>query len=232
MNNEKPLGYKNYGSIPHLQDSKLNQQADKKIHINQEKLLTKKPRDWKDLVIVTEKLDGSNVGICKKDGFIYPIGRSGYIAITSPHKQHKKFYEWVMQNYERFKALLKEGERICGEWLYQVHTLRYDLKHEPFVAFDFFLDKETRMCYIPFIKKMAKFNITTAHLVHIGQPITTKRAMKLLGQGGHGCLEVPEGLVYRIERDNKVDFLSKYVRPGKEDGKYMKEEIVQKGVIL
>jgi hypothetical protein len=228
----KPLGYKNYGSIPHLNDSKLNQKADKKISYQQENLLTKKTRDWRDLVIVQEKVDGSNVGICKKMGKIYPIGRSGYIANTSPFMQHKMFHNWVMTNYQRFDKLLKEDERLCGEWLYQVHTLKYNLTHEPFVAFDLFLDKETRCTYIEFIKRVSKFDIITANLVHIGQPISTERAMKLLGSGKHGCLEVPEGVVYRMERDGRVDFLAKFVRAGKEDGKYMEDEIVQEGVTL
>lgn len=33
----------------------------------------------------------------------------------------------------------------------------------------------------------------------------------------------PEGVVYRVERHGKVDFLCKWVRPDKVDGKYLPE---------
>ena len=229
MENKKPLGYRNYGSIPHLSDSKLYQKADKKISMGQEDILTKKSRDFRDLVIVQEKLDGSNVGIAKLNGQIYPIGRSGYVSNTSPFKQHHIFYKWVMKNHERFDSLLKEGERLCGEWLYEVCTLKYKLKHEPFVAFDLFVNKDARLDYISFIKRVSKYDIITPNLVHIGSPIKTSRAMELLGNGKHGCLEAPEGVVYRLERNNNVEFLAKFVRTGKEDGKYMDLNIKQEG---
>ena len=225
---EKILGYKSYGSIPHLSNSKINQQADKKIDLGQESILTKKVRDWKDLVIVQEKLDGSNVAVAKIQGRIYALGRSGYEAKTSEYRQHQIFDSWVMKNYNRFDKLLDEGERICGEWLYQVHTLKYNLTHEPFVVFDLFLNKEIRMSYIPFLRKITISNFIPANLVHIGQPITTERAMTKLGKnGGHNCQEIPEGVVYRLERDGKFEFLAKFVREGKLDGLYMEEEIKQ-----
>jgi hypothetical protein len=36
------------------------------------------------------------------------------------------------------------------------------------------------------------------------------------------CDEI-EGVVYRVERKGKVDFLAKYVRPDKVDGSYLPE---------
>ena len=45
---------RNYGSIPHLSTSKMSQQADKKIAFGQEEILTKKARDWKDMIVLTE----------------------------------------------------------------------------------------------------------------------------------------------------------------------------------
>ena len=40
----------------------------------------------------------------------------------------------------------------------------------------------------------------------------------------HCMNEKPEGLVYRVERKGKVDFLSKYVRHDFEAGKYLIKE--------
>ena len=127
---------KNYDSIPHLSTSKMFQQADKKISEGQELILTKKIRDWKDLVIVTEKIDGSNVGIIKKNGDLIPITRAGYHALSSPYTQHRLFAKWVELNKNKFEWI-PEGLRICGEWCIMAHGTIYDITGEsPFVAFD------------------------------------------------------------------------------------------------
>jgi hypothetical protein len=39
--------------------------------------------------------------------------------------------------------------------------------------------------------------------------------------GKHGALEPIEGVMWRVERKGKVDFLCKYVRPDKQDGIYL-----------
>ena len=46
--------------------------------------------------------------------------------------------------------------------------------------------------------------------------------MKIHGEHHSGCDE-PEGVVYRVERKGDVDFLAKWVRPDKVDGKYLPE---------
>ena len=42
--------------------------------------------------------------------------------------------------------------------------------------------------------------------------------------GKHGALEPVEGAVWRVEREGRVDFLGKYVRNFKEDGKYFNND--------
>lgn len=213
----------NYGSIPHLSISKLNQKADKKITENQEKILTEKARDYKDLIIVTEKLDGSNVGIYKKNDQLIPLTRKGYTALSSPYKQHYLFYEWVMKNQSRFNWL-PDGWRIAGEWLLQVHGTKYDLNfYDIFYAFDIFDSENKRLLYLEMIKILYLYGISTPNLIHIGSPIKIETAYKKLQLEFND--DTPEGVVYRCERNNEVDFLAKYVRENKEDGKYMKEEI-------
>jgi ATP-dependent RNA circularization protein (DNA/RNA ligase family) len=228
--NDKKIIDKNYGSIPHLQTSKLNQQADKKITIGQEEILTKKTRDWKDLIIVTEKLDGSNVGIIKKHNEIIALTRSGYSADTSKYNQHLYFKKYVEDNIIQKYAFLPEGFRICGEWMIQSHGTKYDISNEqPFVAFDIFNDCNERILYINFIKFCSKYDIQTVPLIHIGQPISIDNSLKILGNGFYGKSEKPEGIVYRCEREGKVDFLAKWVRSDKEDGKYLDSENWNKG---
>jgi hypothetical protein len=47
--------------------------------------------------------------------------------------------------------------------------------------------------------------------------------MALLEQSGHGAVDPVEGAIWRVERKGEVDFLTKYVRHDKEDGKYFPE---------
>ena len=87
---EKPLGIKAYGHIPHFIGSRMGP-GDKHCHQGQQDIVTKKARDYKDLVIVQEKIDGSNCSVVKIKGKIIALGRSGYLAQTSPFVQHLYF---------------------------------------------------------------------------------------------------------------------------------------------
>jgi hypothetical protein len=223
---------KNYGSIPHLSTSKLTQQADKRITEGQEIILTKKARDWKDLIIVTEKIDGSNVGIIKQGGRLIPISRAGYDCHSSKYEQHRYFIKWVYQNENLF-SFLPEGWRVCGEWCAQAHGTFYDITDEsPFVAFDIFNDKNIRLLFIDFLQLCLLESIPMVPILHFGQPISVANALKLMGKGHYGNPEKPEGVVYRVEREGRVDFLAKWVRADKEDGKYLDQDIWNQGFNL
>jgi hypothetical protein len=175
-------------------------------------------------------LDGSNVGVARIDDKLYPLTRSGYIADTSPWQQHIVFYGWVFANQDRFMEVLRNGERLVGEWLMQAHGTRYDLKHEPFVPFDLMV--EEKRAYYAELSSRLKGCFTLPYMVHCGDSIPVAKAMDLLGEyGHHGATDPVEGLIYRVERDKAtgkkdervrvVDFLVKYVRPDKEDGIYL-----------
>jgi len=228
----KPLKIKNYGSIPHLPQSRMGP-ADKHCHEGQAKIATIEPRDKNDEIIVQEKLDGSNVGIAKINGEIIALTRAGYLASSSPYEQHHLFDTWVRKNHSRFEHLLKEGERLAGEWLAQAHATRYNLFHEPFVAFDL-MKKHERTPIDVFIQRVSEVELVTPKILHRGGSISVVQAMKLLGEYGfHGAIDRVEGCMWRIEREKHtgikgqkvriVDFLVKYVRPEKEDGIFLPE---------
>lgn len=221
----KPLGHKSYGSIPHLPGSRLGI-GDHHIEQGQAKIANEKVRDKHDRVIVQEKLDGSNVGVAKINGEILALTRAGYLATTSPYLQHQYFSQWVDRNKGRFDSVLKDGERICGEWLAQAHGTKYDLPHEPFVAFDLIIGKE-RLCYEQMQQRLSSMFILP-NLIGFG-PMSISDAMEKLGYGDmisynpHGAVEQREGAIWRVERKGVVDFLTKYVHHNKEDGKYLPE---------
>lgn len=230
--NKKPLGRKSYGSIPHLCGSKLGP-GDHTISVGQHRIATQtcatNNKGCKRRIFIQEKLDGSNVGIAKINNEIVPITRAGYCADSSPFNMHHKFAKWVSKNESKFRDLLDEGERLCGEWLYQAHGLLYSLPHEPFVAFDIFNKDNERLNYTDFKDRIEPFEIVTPNLIASG-PIAPQELMDVLRITGskHGCNSVPEGIVYRVEVETKSksgvykpDFLCKFVRHTFEPGVYL-----------
>lgn len=218
--NSRPLGKRSYGSIGHLPNSRMGP-ADRKIDDGQARIATTKPRDRHDTIIVQEKLDGANVGVALKDGEILPLTRAGYLASTSQYAHHIMFHDWVMSNQDRFREVLKGGQRICGEWLTTAHGTKYSLPHEPFVAFDIIGDQNKRMTYESMVNAVGG-RFVMPFLVSNGSPMSVEEALADLGEfGHHGALEEIEGAMWRVERKGVVDFLCKYVRPDKVDGKYL-----------
>jgi hypothetical protein len=223
QNKMNKLRGKAYGSIPHLLDSKLGA-GDHHCPSGQHTIATIKTRDKRDTVIVQEKKDGGNTCVAKYDGKLRYLVRKGWEISSSPYLAHQLFQKWAEKHYDQFNALLDDGDRVVGEWLIQAHGLRYDIQSQDdlFVAFDYFKGKK-RLTYNVFMDKVAPLGFTTANTLHIGSSISTSDAM-ILANANHNVIgDTPEGLVYRIERDGRVDFLVKYVRPDFKPGLFFSE---------
>jgi hypothetical protein len=228
----KPMGIKSYGSIPHLPGSLLTEKTDKFLTEGMVRIATIKFRNKHDRLIVQEKLDGSCCAIVKLNGIIYPLSRAGYLAVTSPYKQHHIFAGWVYERQQFWLDFLSEGERVVGEWIWQAHGTRYLLRHEPFVPFDIMM-KHDRLPFDDFAKRtkcLGEVDCETPHVLYdsqwIGKPINVEKVMAKLGRYGfHGAIDETEGAVWRIENKGKMDFLCKFVRRKLEDvGKYLNDE--------
>ncbi len=221
----KPLGKKSYGSIPHLLGSKLGE-GDHHCHEGQHRIATEKTRDKHDCVIVQVKYDGSNVAVAKLNGQILALTRKGYIAESSTFVQHHYFAKWVAHNADRFSQILGEGDRVCGEWLMQAHGLKYEIPNEPFMAFDLFSDGE-RLCYSDFRNTVEQSYFHIPRLLGIGHGAFPVEPMLEMSRDqtleSIRSEESPEGLIYRVERKGKVDFLAKYVRQDFVPGRYLSE---------
>ncbi|MCB5253887.1 MAG: RNA ligase family protein [Bacteroidales bacterium] len=216
------LGYKAYDHIAHLPGSGMNASDHLCTHV-QARIALQEPRDAQDSIIVQEKIDGSNVAVAKINYQIVPLLRTGYRAETSKYWQHYCFASWVLhpKRWIRFNELLEEGERLCGEWLMQAHGTRYQLHHEPFVAFDLMRGTE-RLVFSDFILRVTNWDFTVPNTVSIGGSVSIDKALDLLNVSGHGAIDQVEGAVWRVERNCKeVDFVVKYVRPDKVDGLYL-----------
>lgn len=216
----KPLGTKNYGSIPHLSNSKLGE-GDHYIHDGQERILTERTRDKHDHILTFEKYDGSNLGIAKVDGRIVALTRAGHLGSTSPFEQHHHFSQWVAAREGLFHQLLFNGERLVGEWLMQAHGLIYSINVEPIVFFDLIAGKD-RMLYKDLVARTHEHGLPLPRLLREGGPVRVETLLPILNARtvGMESVDPPEGIVYRLERQGEVDFLDKWVRADFPTGLY------------
>lgn len=219
--NTKPLGGKAYGSIPHLPGSNRGQ-ADRGIQPQHARIFCEKAPSPKHRVSLQVKLDGSCTGVWRDGNRLLSLTRSGYECHTSPYDQHKWFARWVEENEERFMRLLQPGERCMGEWLAEAHGTRYELHHEPFVAFDILQGSE-RITINNLMWRASAEGFVTPRLLHTGGAISIQDALELLKTPHHGELDPVEGAVWRIELDDTVQDLAKYVRPDYVPGRYFSQ---------
>ena len=214
INPKKPLGHKGYGSIPHLSGSRLGP-GDHSCNVGQETICLVQGRDNHDRVIVTEKLDGSNVCVARVGDEIVALNRAGYLATSSPHEQHHLFARWVDLRTADFMKRLAPGERFVGEWLAQAHGTRYHLEHAPFVIFDL-MNGQDRLTHDEC--RSRSWGLTCAAVLHDGGPVGLDVIGPMLETSAHGAVGPAEGAVWRVERNGKFDFITKWVRHGKIDG--------------
>lgn len=173
-------------------------------------------------VVVQEKLDGSCVAVARREGKLLALGREGKLCAESGNEARRWFAAWVAASEPRFD-FVAEGEVLAGEWLALVHGTRYALAHEPFVPFDL-LREGRRATTDVLARRLDGSGLPMPRLVHRGRPIAIVDAVAKLGPHGlHGAIDPPEGLIFRVERDDHVVAVAKWVRPEKVDGSLLPE---------
>lgn len=74
-----------------------------------------------DKVYITEKLDGSNLCIFKKDNELYIAQRKNIFKIDEIEEVknilYKGLYQWLIDNKDILISELHDNSAICGEWL-------------------------------------------------------------------------------------------------------------------
>ena len=91
-------------------------------------------------IIVTEKLDGSNLGFFVRDGELYIAQRNNVftmseaLAPNSPTSEilYKGLSKWLIDNGNVLKELIYEGTIIFGEWI-GMGQLKYDFEDRCFM---------------------------------------------------------------------------------------------------
>jgi hypothetical protein len=221
----KAITGKNYGSIPHLLDSKLGKH-DKYLHKGQDAIIRKGGRNRHDMVHASLKIDGTNVGVLRQGEDLIPLQRKGYDCRTSPYKQHHKFAEFVDEHRAQFFHLLNDGERVVGEWIYQASGIIYNVECLPFLPFDLFSCSQ-RIPWAELVIRVAtNSDFETPPSISYGYDDAPKGHAEIMKIIGPPCMAIPvgvqhEGLVYRVEKKGMFDFMGKWVRSDFIPGKYL-----------
>ncbi len=123
--------------------------------------------------------------------------------------------------------VLTPGQRIIGDWLGQAHGTRYDIEepHEAFVVFDL-MEGQTRQPWSVVVEAAIHLPVSLPGYLRTHEPMEPVAAFETLI--AHHIIpmtppEQPEGVVFRLERRGKVEFLAKWVRPDFVPGVHLSE---------
>ena len=76
-------------------------------------------------IVITEKIDGSNLSFFKRDGELYIAQRNYIFSLSEIEEQKDKLYQglfgWLVTNATNLKDLMHENSAICGEWIGMGH---------------------------------------------------------------------------------------------------------------
>ena len=203
---------RNFGHIGHINGSKMINDEDKLLPIDvQEKFIHKK-QNKNDIVIVTEKIDGMNAGVVKKDGVLYAVNRKGYLAKNMGLVREelsllgKCWDTWVNLHYDVYNKILKDGERLVFENCIIQHTLSYT-----------FHSDGTRVPYSELREIGREYGLVMPPLLNYGCAILPEFVLNQYPNGLVGSRDKIEGIVYVYEHNGKFDGSAKYVSNNKMD---------------
>lgn len=208
---------KNFGHIGHLEGSKLIDDKDKLLSKEEQYKYTVCKRDKNDLVIISEKIDGMNAGVVKKNGLLYPINRNGYDVriMGAVHKElsilGEEWAKWVDNNYLTYDSILEEGERLVLENCIMQHTLKYKFKGTPVFLLAKFKSDNKRINYEELTKLAVKNNMQQPPVLNVGVALPPQIIIDQYPKGLVGVRGDIEGIVYNYEHKGEHDSCAKYV---------------------
>lgn len=196
---------RNFGRIGHLFGSRMTDAKDELVSKEDQEKFTKKKIHPTDRIIITEKLDGMNAGVVKKDGKLYPINRKGYdsrsmgIMYSGLKPLGDGWANWVLDNYDIYNDILKEGERLVFENCIMTHTLRYKFTSQPVFLLAKYSGDNKRIDYNSLCLLAREYKLTMPPLLNIGNAIDPKEIIRQYPNGLSGSRDGIEGIVYYYE---------------------------------
>ena len=95
-------------------------------------------------VVITEKMDGANVGIIRHKDY-FRLQKRGSLVDVGEHFQFNFFKAWSQQNYDKLLQI-PQDTTLYGELMICKHTVFYDMLPDYFVAFAWY-NKKTNEYY-------------------------------------------------------------------------------------
>jgi len=109
---------------------------------------------FKQEVVVTEKIDGSQLAVGWKSDRPYLQGKNSHITEFDKRQAYAGAWDWAWTNLDKIEKL--KGYLVFGEWAKVQHNLPYDSLPDWFVAFDVWDAKNKRFMDYDAMTKFVK----------------------------------------------------------------------------
>lgn len=151
-------------------------------------------------IVITEKMDGENTTIY-----------NNYYHARSIDSKHKNYHSWILSYIKNFQYLILDDYRICGEYLYARHSIKYDNLKSYFLAFSVWNGNECLSWNETekFCEQIGIFMVPVLYKGIYNKSKTIEIAENIVKNGGEGIV------VRNIESFIYEDFcnnIAKYVR--------------------
>lgn len=193
------------------------------------------------LLVIEEKLDGANAGICFDEaGRLHLQSRGHFLTGGAREKHFNLFKQWAHSRADRLQGALGSRYVLFGEWLFAKHTVFYDELPHYFLEFDIldtadgaFLSTERRR------ELLAGLPVVPVPVLRTGTVRSLKELRGLIGRSLYkspdwrqhlteACAErgldpatvwketdssdLMEGLYIKVEEEGRVVARYKYIR--------------------
>lgn len=146
-------------------------------------------------VVVEEKLDGANVAVWLEGGESRVAGRGGVGAMDRAG-QLGRLRAWAAERSRELQILLDGGMALYGEWLWLVHSIRYDRLPDWLVILDLWSAETGFLSITDRDSRASNAGFVTPPHLFSGVLGSWSRLEALLGSSAFGDDPV-EGLILR-----------------------------------
>ena len=168
-----------------------------------DKILTSTAHLEGKMVVVTEKMDGENTTIY-----------CDHCHARSIDSKHKSYHSWLLSYIPTFQAQIPKGWRICAEYLYATHSIKYENLYTFLMVFSIWNDKNEALSWEKTKEIAQELGLQTVPVIYEGiydEQKIKSIASEVVERGG-------EGIVVRIcdsfHYDSFSTSVAKFVRHG------------------
>lgn len=231
---EKMISGSNFNRFKHLNGSRLIDSKDQYMDEQAQKMFKEKKRQVNDMIYISEKIDGMNAGLLKRNGKFYCLNRKGYDVRSNLIEEdgHINFLffawaywcsEYVQKERNARNSIfdLPDETRLVFENALLTHSLKYNFKfHDPVFLLSVY-EGEKKLS-TKAVNQIARiYNLQRPPMLATHLAVDPTIVINQYGKGLAGCKEDMEGIVYVYEvfdknkKEWKVESMAKYVSNAK-----------------